>query len=342
MIVLGIESSCDECAASIVKDGRIILSNVVASQIPLHSEFAGVVPEIASRLHAEWIMDVCSQAVKDAGLDLKDINGLAVTVKPGLAGALLVGLSFTKALAWALNKPFVGVNHILAHIYAAQLSEDIAYPFIGLIASGGHSIICLVNDFDNIEILGSTIDDAIGEAFDKVAKHYDFGYPGGPAIDKLARLGKPLAYHFPVPNLYKGENRYNISYSGLKTAAIHQSDQFHVKGYDKSPENLAASFEKTAIDILVSRLVKASKDLAVSTIVAGGGVAANTYLRQLFLEQAELRVIFPPLALCGDNAAMVAGIGCKMLEKGYEDNMSLNVSPRVSSFKSFNLDSKKT
>ncbi|GAB1432544.1 tRNA (adenosine(37)-N6)-threonylcarbamoyltransferase complex transferase subunit TsaD [Spirochaetota bacterium] len=333
MTVLGIESSCDECAAAIVRDGRIVLSSIVASQISMHEEYEGVVPEIASRLHAEWIMEVGSRAFKEANLEPADIDGLAVTVKPGLAGALLVGLSFTKALAWSLGKPFVGVNHILAHLYASQLSEKLPYPFIGLVASGGHSLICKVDGFDEISVLGTTIDDAIGEAFDKVAKHYNFGYPGGPAIDRLARKGNPKAYNFPVPNLYKGENRYNLSYSGLKTAAIHQVGQFHVKGYDKSPENLAASFEKAAVDLLVSRLIKACRDTGISTIVAGGGVAANSYLRQCFSGQPELKVVFPPLALCGDNAAMVAGIGCKMLERGDMDSLSLNASPRVYSFK---------
>ncbi|HSV57138.1 MAG TPA: tRNA (adenosine(37)-N6)-threonylcarbamoyltransferase complex transferase subunit TsaD, partial [Magnetospirillaceae bacterium] len=189
MRILGIETSCDECSAAVVEDGRRILSSVVATQIPFHARYEGVVPEIASRKHAEWLPDVVDQALREAGSTASDIAGVAVTSRPGLVGSLLVGVAFAKAWAWSLGKPFVGVNHILAHLYAPLLSEDMEYPFLGLLVSGGHTLICRVEGFDDISVLGTTIDDAVGEAFDKTAKHYGFGYPGGAAIDRLARKG---------------------------------------------------------------------------------------------------------------------------------------------------------
>lgn len=333
MTILGIESSCDECAAAVVEDGKLIRSNVVATQIARHAEFDGVVPEIASRLHTEWIRGVVDRALAEAGLDMGGVDGIAVTVKPGLAGSLLVGLSYAKALAWACDKPLIGVNHILAHLYAPLLSEDLAYPFIGLIVSGGHTMICRADGFDDIGIMGTTIDDAVGEAFDKVAKHYGFGYPGGVAIDRLARRGDARACRFPRPNLYKGERRYDVSYSGLKTAAIRQLDQFWDPAYEQSPENIAAAFEKAAVDLLLSRLYKAVEDSGVTTVVAGGGVAANSYLRAELGGKEGLRVLFPPLSLCGDNGAMIAGLGYHMLRRGDRDGMDLNVAPRVPSFR---------
>jgi N6-L-threonylcarbamoyladenine synthase len=227
----------------------------------------------------------------------------------------------------------VGVNHILAHLYAPLLAEDIPYPFIGLIVSGGHTLICRADGFDDISILGTTMDDAVGEAFDKVAKHYNLGYPGGIAIDRLARNGDPRACRFPMPKLDKGEHRYDMSYSGLKTAAIHQLEAFWDPAYPRTDANLAAAFEKAAIDILVSRLRKAIDDTGIRTVVAGGGVAANSYQRSLMATRPDMKVMFPPLALCGDNGAMVAGIGYRMLQRGDRDDMTLNASPRVASFK---------
>jgi N6-L-threonylcarbamoyladenine synthase len=333
MRILGIETSCDECAAAIVDDGSHIVSSIVATQIAHHARWDGVVPEIASRLHVEWIQETVGKALCEAGCTMDAVDGIAVTARPGLAGSLLVGISFAKALAWATSKPLVGVNHILAHLYAPLLAEDIAYPFIGLIVSGGHTLICKAEGFDTISVLGTTIDDAVGEAFDKVAKHYSLGYPGGIAIDKLARKGDPRACRFPMPKLDKGEHRYDMSYSGLKTAAIHQLEAFWDPAYPRSDENLAAAFEKAAVDILVSRLTKAVADTGIRTVVAGGGVAANSYLRNLLAEHPGMRVIFPSLALCGDNGAMVAGIGFRMLQRGDRDDMTLNASPRVASFK---------
>ncbi|MDR2258182.1 MAG: tRNA (adenosine(37)-N6)-threonylcarbamoyltransferase complex transferase subunit TsaD [Treponema sp.] len=352
MIVLGIESSCDECAAAIVEDGRYILSNVVATQIPFHAVYKGVVPEIASRKHTEWIYGVVKEALDKAGISPAGVHGVAVTSRPGLLGSLLVGLSFAKAFAWARNLPFIAVDHMLAHLYAPRLSEAEKpgaaggeggppdYPFLGLLVSGGHSIICRVDGFDDITVLGATIDDAVGEAFDKVSKHYGFGYPGGAAIDKLARSGDPQAFRFPLPKLHKENRRdgsahpYDLSYSGLKTAVINQLEQFRVKkGGEFSPADLAASFQKTAVEILLRALLNAAEDTGLTTIVAGGGVAANSYLRARLAEQRALRCIFPPLELCGDNGAMIAGIGWQYLRRGDRSPLSVTASARVTGFK---------
>lgn len=333
MKVLGIESSCDETAAAVVEDGRTILSNVIATQIPFHREFSGVVPEIASRKHIEWILPVVKKALDDAGLTAQDIDAVAATNRPGLMGSLLVGLTFGKTLAWSLQKPFIAVNHMLGHLYAAHLAEDIAYPYIGLLVSGGHSIICKVADFDDIEVLGTTIDDAVGEAFDKVAKFYGFGYPGGVIIDKLAKEGNPNAAYFPIPSLHKGEHRYDVSYSGLKTAAINQIDQFWDPAFEKTPENIAAAFQETAVRILISRLLRAVEDTGLTTVVAGGGVAANSRLRAMLAEHSELRCIFPPLKLCTDNGAMIAGVGYQFLKRGDRSGWDVTASARVPAFK---------
>jgi len=336
MLVLGIESSCDETAAAVVEDGRRILSDVVATQIPFHAKYQGVVPEIASRKHTEWIWGVVEKALSDAGVKAAELDGIAVTARPGLVGSLLVGLSFAKGMAYSLGKPYIGVNHILAHLYAPQLEAPVDYPFIGLLVSGGHSIISRVEDFDEIEVLGTTIDDAAGEAFDKVSKYYGFGYPGGAVIDRLAASGDDRAFHFPKPSLHKGEHRYDVSYSGLKTAAIHQLDQYRKPGAETTPENIAASFQRAAVDILLDRLYKAIEDTGLRTVVAGGGVAANSYLRrELGARAAEkgLTVRFPPLKLCGDNGAMVAGLGCRFLERGDRSGFDLNASARVPLFR---------
>ncbi len=338
MKVLGIESSCDECAAAVVADGKEILSNVVATQIPFHEIYNGVVPEIASRMHTEWISGVVKTALSDAGCGPEEIDAVAATAQPGLLGSLLVGLSFGKAFAYSLDKPFIAVDHMLAHLYAPMLSEQVDYPFLGLLVSGGHSIICRVDDFDSIIVLGTTIDDAVGEAFDKVAKFYGFGYPGGVYIDRLAKQGDSGAFKFPMPNLYKGEHRYDVSYSGLKTAVINQIEQFRQLDEQgqpaaMSPENIAASFQRTAIDILLRSLYRAVEDTGLTTVVAGGGVAANSYLRHCLSERQELRCLFPPLDLCGDNGAMVAGLGYKYLVRGDRSPWTVTASARVRAFK---------
>ncbi len=345
MKILGIESSCDETAAAVVEDGKKILSNVVATQIPFHEEYRGVVPEIASRKHTEWILPVVKQAVSEAGITLADIDGIAASNRPGLVGALLVGLTFGKTLAAAEDKPFIAVNHMLGHLYAAHLAEEIEYPYLGLLVSGGHSIICRVSGFDSIEILGTTVDDAVGEAFDKVAKFYGFGYPGGVAIDKLAANGNPAAADFPMPKIDKSADnsgrshresalhRYDVSYSGLKTAVINQLDKFWNPEYEKTPENIAAAFQDTAIKILLSRLFRAVEDTGISKIVAGGGVAANSLLRAKLAERKDLECIFPPLKLCTDNGAMIAGVGYHYLIRGDRSPKTVSASPRVEGFR---------
>jgi N6-L-threonylcarbamoyladenine synthase len=213
MKILGIETSCDECAAAVVEDGKKVLSNVVATQIPFHAPYNGVVPEIASRKHTEWIYGIVQEALEKASLKPKDIDAVAATNRPGLLGSLLVGLSFAKAFAWSQNIPFLAVDHMLAHLYAAQLSTDSppAYPYLGLLVSGGHTIICRADAFNDITVLGTTIDDAVGEAFDKVAKHHGFGYPGGAVIDRMAQNGDSDAFRFPMPNLHKGDHRFDVS-----------------------------------------------------------------------------------------------------------------------------------
>lgn len=333
MKVLGIETSCDECAAAVVEDGTRILSNIVMTQVPLHERYQGVVPELASRIHTEWILGAVRRALESANVRAEDIDAVAATARPGLIGSLAVGLSFAKAFAWARALPFKGINHMLAHLYAVQLSETVPYPFIGLLVSGGHSIICRADAFDSITVLGTTIDDAVGEAFDKVASFYGFGYPGGLVIDRLAASGDPDAFRFPMPSLHKGAHRYDVSYSGLKTAVIHHLESYRRPGAAVTPENIAASFQRTAITILLSRLYRAVADTGITTIVAGGGVAANSFLRKELAKKKNLEVHFPPLSLCGDNGAMVAGLAYHYLARGETDSWDLAPDSRVMEFK---------
>lgn len=337
MIVLGIETSCDECSAAVVKDGREILSNVIATQIELHKPYQGVVPELASRLHTEWIGQVVEAAIKQAGLEKKDIDAVAVTSRPGLLGSLLVGVNFGKSFATALGIPFIGIDHIRAHLYASQIENPLGYPYLGVLVSGGHTVICKVNDYDSVDVLGTTIDDAIGEAFDKVAKFYDLGFPGGVVIDRLSKSGDPNAFLFPGPTLDRTEHPYDMSYSGLKTAVINQKDKFRNKDAADTPENIAASFQRQAVGILMKRVRIALKDTGLRRVSAGGGVAANSLLRSELkdLEKGGYTVTFPSLKLCTDNGAMIAGLAYRYLVDGYKDDEHLTASARVSAFKSF-------
>ncbi len=331
MNVLGIETSCDECSSAVVRDGSQVLSNVIATQIELHRPYDGVVPEIASRLHTEWISQVVESAIKQSGLDKQQIDAIAVTSRPGLLGSLLVGLNFAKGLSAGLGIPFIGVDHIRAHLYAPQIEHPQEYPYLGVLVSGGHTVICKVSGFDQIEVLGTTIDDAIGEAFDKVAKHYGFGYPGGVMIDRLAKHGDPNAFLFPGPSL---DSPFDISYSGLKTAVINQLDKF-ATGKPATPENIAASFQRCAVGILLKRVVKALEHTGLTRLSAGGGVAANSLLRSELkaLESRGIDVSFPSMKLCTDNAAMVAGLGYHYLKDGIHSELNLNASARVAAFK---------
>ncbi len=333
MRVLGIETSCDECAAAVVVDGRVVESNIVATQIPFHQPYDGVVPELASRMHTEWISSVVKQSIRVAGIAIADIDAVAVTSRPGLLGSLLVGLSFAKAFAWARKLPFIAVDHLLAHLYAPRLAMDIDYPYLGLLVSGGHTVICRVDGFDDLTILGTSLDDAVGEAFDKVAKRYGFGYPGGVAIEKLAARGDRDAYNFPLPKLSPADRHCDVSYSGLKTAVIHQSEQFRRPGADASPENIAASFQEAAINILLRSLSLALSDSGLDRVLIGGGVAANQRLRQRLAENSKLRCFFPPAELCGDNAAMIAGLGYRYLKRGNRSPWNIGASSRVEAFK---------
>ena len=336
MFVLGIETSCDECSAAVAENGKKLLSNIVASQIEIHRPFMGVVPEIASRTHVEWIGSVVKKAVEEAGLNIGDIGGIAVTSRPGLTGSLLAGLSYAKGLSYSTGIPFTGVDHIFAHIYAAHLEYDIDYPYLGLLVSGGHTIIAVVNSHDDMNVLGTTIDDACGEAFDKVAKYYNLGYPGGVVIDRLSSKGDFRAFSFPEPSLHKGEHVFDVSYSGLKTAVVNQLDQFLNPGFEKTPENIAASFQKSAIDMLVKKVEKAVDKTGIRTIVTGGGVAANSYLRKsltILCEMEGLRLFNPSLKLCGDNGAMIAGLGYHLLKNTKDSDYTLTASPRVSAFR---------
>lgn len=318
---------------ALVEDGKKILSHVVATQIELHRPYDGVVPEIASRLHTEWITSVYQQTLEQSGLRDDQIDGIAVTSRPGLVGSLLVGLSFAKGLSYALSIPFVGIDHIRAHLYAPHIENDIEYPYLGVLVSGGHTVIAEVSGFDDIKVMGTTIDDAIGEAFDKVAKHYDLGYPGGVVIDRLAREGDDSAFTFPNPSLHKGSHRYDVSYSGLKTAVINQSDQFWDGRSEKSVENIAASFQKAAVMILVRRIRKALADTGLRRLVAGGGVAANSRMREELAGLRNTEVYYPSLALCTDNGAMIAAIGYEYLKEGVISALNENASPRVTAFK---------
>ncbi len=335
MIVLGIETSCDECSAAVVRDGHEILSNVIATQIELHKPYQGVVPELASRLHTEWIAQVVKAAVAQAGLSNSDIDAVAVSNRPGLLGSLLVGVSFAKAFAYALDIPVIGIDHIRAHLYASQIETPLEYPYLGVLVSGGHTVICRVDGYDEIKVLGTTIDDAIGEAFDKVAKFYKLGYPGGVVIDKLSRSGDPMAFLFPGPTLDRGDHPYDMSYSGLKTAVINQLDKFRNGEAEASDVNIAASFQRCAVGILMKRVRAALKDTGLTRVSAGGGVAANSLLRSELkdLEKGGYTVTFPSLKLCTDNGAMVAGLAFRYLQDGYCDDMGLTASSRVVAFK---------
>ncbi len=301
--ILGIETSCDETAAAIVVDGRTVRSSVVASQADLHARYGGVVPEIASRAHVELIDDVIEQALVEAGTTLDDVDAVAAVHGPGLAGALLVGVSAAKAIALATGLPYVGVNHHEAHMYAALLEDpELEPPFLTLVVSGGHTLLVAMDDHGSYRVLGQTVDDAAGEAFDKVARFLGLGYPGGPLIDQLATQGDPAAIAFPRPMIDDGDN---FSFSGLKTAVV----QWVRAHPDAEVADIAASFQAAVVDTLLTKLVRAAEKYDFGTVVIGGGVAANSALRTGLLdaaEQAGLHAVLPSRALCTDNAAMVA------------------------------------
>ncbi|MGL4524309.1 MAG: tRNA (adenosine(37)-N6)-threonylcarbamoyltransferase complex transferase subunit TsaD [Spirochaetia bacterium] len=316
MITLGVESSCDELAMAILESGQV-LARVVTSQITDHQPFQGVVPEIASRLHIEQLIPTFKKLFSQTSLTVQDLDLVACTNRPGLVGSLLVGLCFSKSLAWGLGCPFIAVDHIKAHWYVNHLVHStLQFPYLAVVVSGGHTLLYHVVDLENIHLIGRTIDDAIGECYDKVAKFYHLGYPGGPIIDQMARDGNQGSYHFPYANLYKGQHRYDISYSGLKNAVTNQAQQFHKKGMPDRIEDLLASFQKVAVGMLISKIKKALTDYDLSCIVLGGGVSANTYLQQQVQQLKGIESFYPPLSLCGDNAEMIAFLGQRLFAMG--------------------------
>lgn len=311
MLILGIETSCDETSAAVVEDGRKVLSNIVSSQAEIHSKYGGVVPEIASRKQLEYILPVVKQALDEAGVAKEEIDGIAVVNGPGLVGSLFVGLSFAKSLASSLGKPLVGINHIEAHISAGFLVEEIEFPFLALVVSGGHTSLYHVHSFEQFELIGKTVDDAAGEAFDKVAKMLGLGYPGGPLIEKLAEGGDPQAIKFPLGMVRQAG--LDFSFSGLKTAVL-----TYIKKHMKyNPSDVAASFQHTVVKILTKKIKRALLKTRAKTLVLAGGVAANKALRASCADLAseELKVILPPLKYCTDNAAMVACLGYHKIKK---------------------------
>ena len=324
MLVLGIESSCDETSVAIVEDGRKVLSNVINSQIKIHERFGGVVPEIASRNHVQAISTVTKQALEQAKITFDQVDAISCTMGPGLVGALLVGVSYAKALSFALDKPLIGTNHIKGHIAANYIThKELKPPFICLIISGGHTHLVLVKDYNDFQILGKTRDDAIGEAFDKVARVIGLGYPGGSKIDKMAKQGKPNIH---LPRTYF-EN-LDFSFSGIKTAVINLNH----KNPDIDKSDLCASFEQAVTEVIVTNTVKACKNSNVKTVALAGGVSANSYIRNAFdnvAKENNIKIYYPKMELCTDNAAMIASAGYYELINGKTSSLDLNAVPNL-------------
>jgi N6-L-threonylcarbamoyladenine synthase len=330
MKTLGIETTCDETSASVVEDGTKILSNIVATQHEFHKEFAGVVPEIASRKHQEVINYVIEKCLQSASVGLRDIDAVAVSSHPGLIGSLLVGLVVAKTLSLTLDVPLIGVNHLEAHLYSIHFDNEVEYPIIGLIISGGHTLLVRSEGIGQYEILGSTLDDAVGEAFDKVAKHLGLGYPGGPAIEKAAKKGNEEAFVFPRVILNCGKDRYNFSYSGLKNAVINQRMSFLRTGDVNSIENIASSFQAAATDVLLTKAQWACRDYSIQRVALAGGVANNERVREIFGKTNTLVSYLPQKSLTQDNAAMVAGLGYYKYLQGDVADLDLCPQSRIS------------
>ena len=329
--ILAIESSCDETAASVVKNGRQVLSNVISSQIDLHTLFGGVVPEIASRKHIEKINQVIESALSEAGMTLEEITAIAVTYGPGLVGALLVGVAEAKALAYAAKKPLVAVHHIEGHVSANFIENpDLEPPFVCLIVSGGHTHLVIVKDYGEFEIIGRTRDDAAGEAFDKVARAVGLGYPGGPKVDRAAREGNPHAFEFPRAKV--GENPYDFSFSGLKSAVLNDINHAKMTGEEICVPDLAASFQNAVVDVLVSRTIAAAKEYGYDKVAIAGGVASNSALREgmrAACEKEGLKFYHPSPIFCTDNAAMIGVAAYYEYINGARAGCDLNAIPNL-------------
>jgi len=336
--ILAIESSCDETAAAVVENGRSILSSIVASQADLHARYGGVFPEVASRMHIQAIYPVIQQTLQDAYLSLTDVDAIAVTRGPGLPGSLVVGMNVAKGLALSTGLPLIGVNHLEAHLYSAWLYNEPQssaktnqdppalpeFPLLALIVSGGHTELVLMRDHLTYQFLGSTLDDAAGEAFDKVARLIGLDYPGGPAIQKAAERGNPRAFSFPRAWL---DDSWNFSFSGLKTAVLREVRRLEQIRTELPVADLAASFQAAVVEVLVSKTLRAAENFEAKEILVAGGVSANRALRLTFQEQAPCRVHIPPIELCTDNAAMIAGVGYHRFLRGQRDGLEMDVLP---------------
>ncbi|MBC2172005.1 tRNA (adenosine(37)-N6)-threonylcarbamoyltransferase complex transferase subunit TsaD [Listeria booriae] len=328
-LILGIESSCDETAVSVVRNGKEMLSNVVASQIESHKRFGGVVPEIASRHHVEQITIVLEEALEQAGVTMADIDAIAVTEGPGLVGALLIGVNAAKTLAFIHNKPLIGVHHIAGHIYANRFETEMQFPLLSLVVSGGHTELVVMREHGRFDIIGETRDDAAGEAYDKVARTLGLTYPGGVQIDKLAATGED-SFHFPRAMM--DDASYDFSFSGLKSSFINTVHNLRQKEMALNEADLAASFQASVVDVLVAKTIRAAKEYDVKQLLLAGGVAANRGLRERLTEQVaselpDVTLIIPPLSLCGDNAAMIAAAGTIMYEQGVFSDLAMNANP---------------
>ncbi|WP_368986422.1 tRNA (adenosine(37)-N6)-threonylcarbamoyltransferase complex transferase subunit TsaD [Caldifermentibacillus hisashii] len=336
LYVLGIETSCDETAAAVVKNGTQILSNVVASQIEVHKRYGGVVPEIASRHHVEQITIVIEEAMRQAELNFSDLSGIAVTQGPGLVGALLIGVEAAKTLAFAHSLPLIPVHHIAGHIYANRLVKEMKFPLLALVVSGGHTELVYMKEHGHFKVIGETRDDAAGEAYDKVARVLSMPYPGGPHVDRLAHEGEA---NIDFPRAWLEEGSYDFSFSGLKSAVINTVHNAEQRGETIEPADLAASFQASVVEVLVEKTVRAVQEYQVNQVILAGGVAANKGLRNHLTERiAELGnvdLVIPPMNLCTDNAAMIAACGNVFFEKGIRADLSLNANPGLD-LESFN------
>ena len=330
MYILGIESTCDETAAAIVQDGRRVVSNVISTSVKEQALYGGVVPEIASRRHCEYISATVKKALADAGKTIDDVDAVAVTFAPGLIGAVLVGVNFAKGLAYGAGKPLVPVHHLRGHIAALYLTHpELKPPFLCLVASGGHSHIVQVEDYTRFKILGRTVDDAAGEAFDKVARTLGLPYPGGPSVAEAAKTGNPKAYRLPTPHV---EGKYNVSFSGLKTAVLNEVNVANMKGQAVHVPDLAASFQERIAGILADKLLLAAADTGAKQVCLAGGVAANSRLRSLINDGAQklgAQVYLPQLKYCGDNGAMIAAQGYYEYRAGRTAGLELNGLPTL-------------